>query len=393
MSAPSRWTRPSLGVRIPEMTSNRVVLPGAVGTDDPEHLACIRLEAHVAERDDPPEAHADALEADHRLRRSGDLLDVGHELVPRVSIARPAPGRAPGRIVAPAAGNTTVDVLLFRRMQPTPLLTGVTVLELGDGVAGATAAGLLAQLGAEVTKIVAEPRRIADHVPVAADGRGRSHSLVASVLDRSKRVLVDIDADVDALAAASTIVIDDRVEGIDDVESHLRDVAERNRSVWLTISAYGLDGPRSGRRGGELVAEAAGGLLATIEPVGGGRPTSPPGFVALRAVGTVAALGALARRRSRPRRRPTGARRRVGPGSRGLHRRAARVRAPDLPLPGRARAADATSPHRGCSRAATAWSGSRRSRTTSGRAWWHASGNPRGRSGSRPGRRGPSTRR
>ncbi len=45
--------------------------------------------------------------------------------------------------------------------------------------------------------------------------------------------------------------------------------------------------------GGELVAQAAGGLLSTIEPVGGGRPTSPPGFVGLRAVGTVAALGAL----------------------------------------------------------------------------------------------------
>ena len=134
-------------------------------------------------------------------------------------------------------------------MQPTPLLTGLTVLELGDGVAGATAAGLLAQLGAEVTKIVAEPRRIADHVPVAADGRGRSHSLVASVLDRAKRVLVDIDADVDALAAASTIVIDDRVEGIDDVESYVREVAERNRSVWLTISRLRARRPAIGAAG------------------------------------------------------------------------------------------------------------------------------------------------
>jgi crotonobetainyl-CoA:carnitine CoA-transferase CaiB-like acyl-CoA transferase len=166
-------------------------------------------------------------------------------------------------------------------MTVTPLLTGLSVLELGDGIAGATAAALLGQLGAAVTKVVAEPRRVADHEPA-----------VARVLDRGKR-LVTADANVEALVASSTIVLDDRVDGIDDLDALVDDVATRNQSVWVTISPYGLDGPRAGRPGGELVAEAAGGLLATIEPVGGGRPTSPPGFTALRAVGTVAALAAL----------------------------------------------------------------------------------------------------
>ena len=170
------------------------------------------------------------------------------------------------------------------------LLAGLTVLELGDGVAGAAAAGLLAQLGAEVTKVVATPRRIADHVPAAADEHGGRHGLLPSVLDRGKRLVGPGD---EALETASAIVIDDRIEGGDDLGAHVRDVATRNRSVWVTVSPYGLDGPRSGRVGGELVAEAGGGLLATIEPVGGGRPTSPPGFTALRAVGTVAALAAL----------------------------------------------------------------------------------------------------
>jgi crotonobetainyl-CoA:carnitine CoA-transferase CaiB-like acyl-CoA transferase len=177
-------------------------------------------------------------------------------------------------------------------MEPLSLLAGLTVLELGDGVAGAASAGLLAQLGAEVTKVVTTPRRIADHVPAARDVRGEHHGLLASVLDRGKR-LVEA-GNVGARSADSTIVIDDRVDGAgDDLVAHLRDVAARNRSVWVTVSPYGLDGPRSGRPGGQLVAEAAGGLLATIEPVGGGRPTSPPGFVALRAVGTVAALASL----------------------------------------------------------------------------------------------------
>lgn len=168
-------------------------------------------------------------------------------------------------------------------MESRPLLAGVTILELGDGVAGAAAAGFLAQLGAEVTKVVHEGRRVTEHEPLG---------LLAAVLDRSKRI-VGPDADVAALAAASTIVVDDRVAGLADVGQHVRDVATGNRSVWLTISPYGLDGPFAGRVGGELVAQAAGGLLATIEPVGGGAPTSPPGFVGLRAVGAVAALAAL----------------------------------------------------------------------------------------------------
>ncbi len=178
-------------------------------------------------------------------------------------------------------------------MGPTPLLTGVTVLELGDGVAGGAAGALLAALGAEVTTVVSDPRRIDDHVPSARDRAGRAHSLVAAVLDRSKTLVDEAAVDVASLAAASAIVIEDRSAGIDDVDAHVAAVAAQNHSVWLTISPYGLDGPRCARGGGELVAQAAGGLLSTIEPVGGGRPTSPPGFVALRAVGTVAALGAL----------------------------------------------------------------------------------------------------
>ncbi|HEY3669620.1 MAG TPA: CoA transferase [Acidimicrobiia bacterium] len=178
-------------------------------------------------------------------------------------------------------------------MGPTPFLSGLSVLEFGDGVAGAVAAGTLALLGADVTKAIEDPPRLARHQPMLDHVGVPPWPLLPSVLDRSKRLVAADDPRVHNLSITADIVIDDRVDGIDDAETYLRRVGERNLSVWLTISPFGLSGPRTARRGGELIAQAAGGLLSTIEPVGGGRPTSPPGFVALRAVGHVAALAAL----------------------------------------------------------------------------------------------------
>ncbi len=178
-------------------------------------------------------------------------------------------------------------------MGRTPFLAGLSVLELGDGVAGAVAAGTLALLGADVTKVISDPPRLARHEPTLNIAGAPSRSLLPGVLDRSKRLVAAHDSRVQTLALTVDVVIDDRVEGIDDIDAYLRRVNEQNTSVWLTISPFGLTGPHATRPGGELVAQAAGGLLATIEPVGGGRPTSPPGFVALRAVGHVASLAAL----------------------------------------------------------------------------------------------------
>jgi crotonobetainyl-CoA:carnitine CoA-transferase CaiB-like acyl-CoA transferase len=178
-------------------------------------------------------------------------------------------------------------------MQSRALLAGLQVLELGDGVAGSAAAWLLGRLGADVTKVVVpERRRSGAHEPSVTGEGGERQGLVSTVLDRAKQI-VGPNAHVAGLVAASAIVIDDHTDGIDDLDGHLADVEARNRSVWVTICPYGLTGPRASRVGGEVVAGAAGGLLSTIEPVGGGRPTSPPGFVASRSVGTVAALAAL----------------------------------------------------------------------------------------------------
>jgi crotonobetainyl-CoA:carnitine CoA-transferase CaiB-like acyl-CoA transferase len=165
------------------------------------------------------------------------------------------------------------------------LLGDLQVVELGEGIAGSVAGATLALLGADVTKVV--PR------PVPGLGAHRPPSLMATLLDKSKRCVDAADGDEDALVAGADLVIEDMIDGVEHPESHLAAVSRRNRSAWVTISPFGLTGPQAERRGGELIAQAAGGLLATIEPVGGGRPVSPPGYVALRAVGHVGALAGL----------------------------------------------------------------------------------------------------
>jgi crotonobetainyl-CoA:carnitine CoA-transferase CaiB-like acyl-CoA transferase len=163
---------------------------------------------------------------------------------------------------------------------PRALLDGLTVVELGDGIAGSVAAATFSTLGATVRKGVPERRRHLAHPP--AIGRSGDSALVAT-LDRSKQLASEADAR--AAAPGADIVLLDVVEQAAP--------APETGGVLVTISSFGLDGPDAGRPGGELVAAAAGGLLGTLEPEGGGRPVSPPGFVALRAVGAVTALAAL----------------------------------------------------------------------------------------------------
>lgn len=170
------------------------------------------------------------------------------------------------------------------------LLSGLVVLELGDGIAGAVAAAQLAAMGATVHKVVGEVRAVLAHEPrVPGDG-----ALVAAVLDRAKVIHRVAGGEVgDDLLAAASVVIEDRVDGLGDPERHVEEVGRRNRAAWVTISPFGLDGPRAAQAGGELVALAAGGLLSTVTAEGTDVPVAPPGFLAMRATGHVAALAAL----------------------------------------------------------------------------------------------------
>ncbi|WP_156688009.1 CoA transferase [Mycobacterium sp. Marseille-P9652] len=155
------------------------------------------------------------------------------------------------------------------------------VLQLGDGIAGSAATALLASLGAEATKVVdadaphrAGPVIVTPAGPVAA---------VDLTLDRGKRI-VHPPTDLSALTDEYDLVIVDHGRAVTPPAA--------DNAVVVTVSPFGLDGPRSSEPGGELVAQAAGGLLATIEG-SDGAPVPAPGYVALKAAGAVTALAAL----------------------------------------------------------------------------------------------------
>jgi crotonobetainyl-CoA:carnitine CoA-transferase CaiB-like acyl-CoA transferase len=171
------------------------------------------------------------------------------------------------------------------------LLAGLTVVETGDGIAGSVAAATLASLGATVHKVLGPDRRHLDHPPFVAGPEGKPVSAITATLDRAKRLVPPDRAE--SLVVVADIVIVDIVDGVtDDVDSGVPGAGD-HAGARVTISPYGLTGPYAGRRGGELVAAAAGGLLGTVEPEGGGRPVSTPGFIALRCTGAIAALAAL----------------------------------------------------------------------------------------------------
>jgi len=162
-----------------------------------------------------------------------------------------------------------------------PFLSGIRVLQLGDGIAGSAAAALLAGLGAEVTRVTENdaPGRVGPRIatqtgPVAA---------IDLTLDRGKRV-IEAPADLPALIGEHDIAIIDHNFAVEPPTA--------DNAVVVTVSPFGLDGPRSSQPGGELIAQAAGGLLATIEGPDG-TPVPAPGYVALKAAGAVTALAAL----------------------------------------------------------------------------------------------------
>ncbi|OBH62503.1 carnitine dehydratase [Mycobacterium sp. E2479] len=157
----------------------------------------------------------------------------------------------------------------------------MNILEIGDGIAGSAATALLASLGAAVTK-VSGAKTTGRVGPVFSTPAGPV-AAVDLTLDRGKRI-VGSPPDLSALINEHDIVIVDHNAAVDPPMA--------DNAVVVTVSPFGLDGPRSSQLGGELVAQAAGGLLATIEGADGA-PVPAPGYVALKAAGAAVALAAL----------------------------------------------------------------------------------------------------
>ena len=179
-------------------------------------------------------------------------------------------------------------------------LEGLRVLELGDGVAGAAATSALWTLGADVTTVV-DPASVHRRGRAAVERDGSPVSLLALALDRGKRLLAEPSREELATLLAGDerfdLVVVDRVggatrpfAGLGGADAYAEFVAQHNNAAWVTVSAFGLSGPRRDDVATELTIAAAAGLLASVRDPGTGAPLKLAGFQSLLNTGQAAAL-------------------------------------------------------------------------------------------------------
>lgn len=153
---------------------------------------------------------------------------------------------------------------------PNPL-DGIKVLDLSQGVAGAYCTKLLAGSGADVIKIESpnigeSSRRLG---PFAGDQPGVERSLVHLYLNTGKR---SITLDVESVAGQdifrrlvqdADLIIESSIPGTmtDLGLGYDRLSADNPGLVMTSITFFGQDGPYSGYKGGEIIAQAVSGNL------------------------------------------------------------------------------------------------------------------------------------
>ena len=172
-------------------------------------------------------------------------------------------------------------------------LKGLRVLELGDAVAGAAATGLLADLGADVTSVIDLNSAHRRGCPKAG-----SVSLLGACLDRGKSALVGgHDLVLELLSQPFDVVLVDRIAGtshalspVRAVDSYVSFVDTHNTMAWVTVSAFGLSGPRRDDTATELGVAAASGMLASVRDEASGQPLKLGGQQSLLNTGQAAAL-------------------------------------------------------------------------------------------------------
>lgn len=170
-----------------------------------------------------------------------------------------------------------------------PLLEGLRVVDLADEP-GQMAARVLADLGAQVVKVEpvgGEPLRAE---PPHDRHTGESLRAFAWNLGKTSVTASDDDPRLHELLRAADVVLCSP-DGYSDLDPSLAPAA-----VWVTVSPYGVMGPRARWRGSDLTTLAASGnMFATGDP---DRPpvraTEPAGYAHAAAETAVAALTALA---------------------------------------------------------------------------------------------------
>lgn len=119
-------------------------------------------------------------------------------------------------------------------------------------------------------------------------------------LDVAKRVLGQFGASVVSTPAytksggdADVVIVDRIAGGIGTASEYLADVEARNRSVWVTASAYGLETARANERATDFTLMAAGGILGHSRIGDEWAPTLPPRDLGRKLVGYVLAVSAM----------------------------------------------------------------------------------------------------
>ena len=180
--------------------------------------------------------------------------------------------------------------------------TDLRVVDL-SGVAGAYAARLFAALGADVVKI--EPptgsplRRMAPYAEGAPEGEASLWWAYLAMGCKSHVLDIDESADRAALGEmlrSADIVIDDHGPDVLDGLGIGYDAisADNPNVVWVSITPFGLIGPKRGWKASNLVAWAASGVLYTVgfddQP-----PVVPagPAQMGMHATALNAAVGAM----------------------------------------------------------------------------------------------------
>ncbi len=185
-------------------------------------------------------------------------------------------------------------------------LSGLTVIEIGQNIAGPFAGTILADLGADVIKIEKPGGDDARFWLVEKDGE--RHALAFHILNRNKRSAVVDFKDEAALARFLALVerADVLVHNLRPGQAealgigHAALEARNPRLVYCEVGAFGRAGPLSSKPGYEPLAHAYAGIMAMNGPVEGppmraGASIVDPGTGMWAVIGILAAL----RRRDR----------------------------------------------------------------------------------------------
>lgn len=169
-------------------------------------------------------------------------------------------------------------------------LRGLTVRTVGASVISAAAGRVFDTLGATVVcdgaaDDLARSRRLVDVLRVGqARGSDDAGHIWAGML-AGKRVDEDVVVvDLDAMGGVSTAGLE--------IDTYLGLAERANRRIWVTISAYGLSGPKAGQSGSELSGLASGGVVAYTTD-SSGQPVVPAGPQASFTTAHVAVAAAL----------------------------------------------------------------------------------------------------